>query len=65
MPLTDTSLKDKINTELTSAGFIITGEHAKISDMATAIAKAVIDEITENGEVVVTGGSSAATYKVT
>ena len=44
---------------------LLLGEHARISDMATAIAKAVIAEITEDGEVVVTGGSSSATYKVT
>jgi len=32
--------------------------------MATAIAKAVVEEITQNAQVVVSSGSSAGTYKV-
>jgi len=32
--------------------------------MTTAIANAVVDEINENAEVEVTGGSSVGTYKV-
>ena len=65
MAITKASLKSKIESELTSAGFVLPGEHAKASGMAQAIANAVIDEITENGLVVVAGGSSAGTYQIT
>lgn len=65
MALSDTSLKTKINQQLVSAGFVITGEHSRISDMAAAIAKAVVSEITENGLVVIADGSSSGPHKIT
>lgn len=65
MPLSNSSLKSKIDAELKSAGFVITGTHARVSDMATAIAKAVVAEITENGVVVIAGGSSSGSHKIT
>ena len=64
MAITSASLKSKIEIELTSAGFVLTGEHAQASAMAQAIANAIIDEITSNAQVVVAGGSSAGTYQV-
>jgi len=64
MALDKTSLKGRIEQELVSAGFVITGEHAQASVMAAAIANAVVDEITANASVAVTGGSSAGDYKV-
>ncbi|MGF1842446.1 hypothetical protein L4C39_04525 [Vibrio clamense] len=64
MALGKTSLKTKIETELQAQGIVITGEHAQASKFAIAIANAVVDEITENAQVAVTGGSSAGSYKV-
>ncbi|MFT5788006.1 MAG: hypothetical protein ACI8SJ_000101 [Shewanella sp.] len=64
MALSKSSLKGKIVTELKAQGFTTEGEHTYAAKMAEAIANAVIDEITSNGQVVVTGGSSSGTYKV-
>ncbi len=44
---------------------MIDGEHAQASKFAIAVANAVVDEITQNAKVPVTGGSSAGTYNVT
>ncbi|MFH4543402.1 hypothetical protein [Vibrio alginolyticus] len=65
MALTKTSLKEKLESELQAQGFVLTGEFAMTGKMAEAIANAVYDEITQNAEVPVTGGSSAGTYSVT
>jgi len=46
------------------AGFVLTGEHSQASAMAQAIASAVIDEITSNAIVKVSGGSSSGSYSV-
>lgn len=65
MALNKDSLKQKIITNLKAKGFVTEGEHAAAGDMADAIAAAVVDEITENAQVSVTGGSSEGSYKVT
>ncbi|MDN3696366.1 hypothetical protein QWY97_03230 [Vibrio cortegadensis] len=64
MALNKTSLKKKIEKELQAQGIVITGEHAQASKFAIAIANAVVDEITQNAQVAVTGGSSKGSYKV-
>ena len=64
MALSKESLKGKVVTELQAQGFNTEGTHAFAAKMAEAIANAVIDEITTNGQVIVTGGSSEGTYKV-
>ncbi len=64
MAISKGSLKQKIETELKAKGFVLDGEFAMAGMMAEAIANAVVDEITQNAEVQVTGGSSAGTYKV-
>ncbi|TCT61938.1 hypothetical protein [Vibrio crassostreae] len=64
MAISKGSLKQKIETELKDKGFVLDGEFAMAGMMAEAIANAVVDEITQNAEVKVTGGSSAGTYKV-
>ncbi|AVI68293.1 hypothetical protein CKQ84_22025 [Shewanella sp. WE21] len=64
MALSSGSLQSKIVSELQAQGFITEGDHAFAGKMAAAIAKAVIDEITANADVVVAAGSSAGTYKV-
>ncbi|UTM59201.1 hypothetical protein L4174_021070 [Photobacterium sp. CCB-ST2H9] len=65
MALDKDSLKQKIIDNLKAKGFVTEGEHAAAGDMADAIAAAVVDEITENAQVSVTGGSSEGSYKVT
>ncbi|NOH68758.1 hypothetical protein [Vibrio rotiferianus] len=64
MTLSKGSLKSKIIKELESKGFVTSGEFAQAGNMAEAIANAVVDEITQNAKVNVTGGSSAGSYKV-
>lgn len=53
MAMSKASLKEKLESELQAQGFVLTGEFA----MAGKIANAVYDEITQNAEVPVTGGS--------
>ncbi|EHR5476968.1 hypothetical protein ACJO15_11740 [Vibrio parahaemolyticus] len=65
MAMSKASLKQKLETELQAQGFVLTGEFAMAGKMAEAIANAVYDEITQNAEVPVIGGSSAGTYSVT
>ncbi|MFS1980839.1 hypothetical protein BCT90_20070 [Vibrio lentus] len=64
MALNKTSLKQKLETELKAQGFVLDGEFAMAGMMAEAIANAVVDEITQNAEVQVTGGSSSGSYQV-
>jgi len=64
MALSKRSLKAKLETELKAQGFVLDGEFAMAGKFAEAIANAVVDEITANAEVGVTGGSSAGKYKV-
>jgi len=64
MALSKRSLKAKLETELKAQGFVLDGEFAMAGKFAEAIANAVVDEITANAEVSVTGGSSVGQYKV-
>ncbi|MEZ9340662.1 hypothetical protein AB4176_22700 [Vibrio splendidus] len=64
MAISKASLKQKIETELKAQGFVLDGEFAMAGMMAEAIANAVVDEITQNAQVAVTGGSSGGSYKV-
>jgi hypothetical protein len=65
MAMSKDSLKAKLESELQAQGFVLTGEFAMAGKMAEAIANAVYDEITQNAEVPVTGGSSVGNYSVT
>lgn len=65
MALSKSLLKQKIETELQAQGFELSGEFAMAGKFAEAIANAVVDEITANATVPITGGSSAGSYKVT
>ncbi|TOC00229.1 hypothetical protein CGJ93_24105 [Vibrio parahaemolyticus] len=65
MAMSKASLKAKLENELQAQGFVLDGEFAMAGKMAEAIANAVYDEIIQNAEVPVTGGSSAGSYKVT
>lgn len=49
---------------MNARGFVTEGEFAKGADLAEAIARAVVAEITENAQVIVNKGSSAGEYKV-
>ncbi|MEZ8542718.1 hypothetical protein AB6C74_07725 [Vibrio splendidus] len=64
MALSKTSLKQKLETELKAKGFVLDGEFAMAGMMAEAIANAVVDEITQNAQVEVTGASSSGNYQV-
>jgi hypothetical protein len=64
MALSKSSLKSRIVTNLQAQGFTTDGQHAYAAKMAEAIANAIVDEITSNAQVAVTGGSSSGTYKV-
>ncbi len=64
MTLSKVSLTVKLETELKAQGFVLDGEFAMAGKFAEAIANAVVDEITQNAKVEVTGGSSTGTYKV-
>ncbi|HCG8740307.1 TPA: hypothetical protein NJ565_000242 [Vibrio parahaemolyticus] len=64
MAMSKESLKEKLERELEAQGFVLTGEFAMAGKMAEAIANAVIEEITVNAVVEVTGGSSMGLYNV-
>ena len=64
MALSKSSLKGRVVSNLQALGFTTDGEHAYAAKMAEAIANAVIDEITSNGQVVVNKGSSTGTYNI-
>ncbi len=64
MALSKSALKSKIEAEMIKGGIVIAGEHAQASVLAEAIANAVVDEITENAEANVMGGSSAGKHKI-
>jgi hypothetical protein len=59
--ISESSLKAKIESNMKNCGFVMTKQN---KCLAASIAKAVVDEITQNAQVVVAGGSSSGTYKV-
>lgn len=64
MALSEGSLKQRILTNLQAGGFVTDNKHSMAHVMAEAIAKAVVAEIQENAQAVITSGSSAGSYKV-
>jgi hypothetical protein len=52
MALDKNGLKGRIEAELESQGFTITGQHAWASKLAQAVANAVVDEIQANAKAV-------------
>lgn len=64
MALSKTSLKQRIINELEAQGFVTTGEFARSSGMAEAIANAVVDEIQANAKAKVTSGSSSGDWPI-
>lgn len=65
MALDANALENMIKAELEAEGFVLAGAHAGAGKLATAIAKAVVEHMTQAAEVPVSGGSSAGIYKVT
>ena len=63
MALDSTALQTLVESKLTVAGFNLDNAPAT-SLMARAIAEAVVEHITANAEVIVSGGSSSGTYSV-
>lgn len=64
MALSKSQLKARIVSEMESQGATSTGKYSWVEKMAEAISNAVVDEIQQNAQVPVTGGSSAGTYQV-
>lgn len=64
MAMSKASLKEKLENELQSQGFILTGEFAMAGKMAEAIANAVYDEITQNAKASISIGSSAGQHPI-
>lgn len=65
MALSKDQLKDRIVSEMVAMGANASGEHSWVQKYAEAIANAVVDEIQQNAQVPVSGGSSAGNYPVT
>jgi len=68
MALSKASLKGRIISELQALSVVLgisILDSNQMQKYAEAMANAIIDEITANGEVVVPSGSSAGTYPVT
>ena len=63
MALSQASLSTKIQTEIIAL-YGVADDSALLKKFADAMAKAIVDEITQNAEVPVSGGSSAGTYPV-
>ena len=64
MALSQKRLEDLIVTNLESAGFKESGQYSRVREMAEAISKAVVEEITSNAKTVVGSGSSAGSWPV-
>ncbi|QFT40104.1 MULTISPECIES: hypothetical protein [unclassified Vibrio] len=64
MALSKSSLEARIEAVFKRYGFKTHGTNAFAFVVSKAIAEAVVDEIQQNAQVPVTGGSSAGTYKV-
>ncbi|QMV16644.1 hypothetical protein [Vibrio spartinae] len=64
MALSKKSLKKRIITELKEQKFVTEGTHARSDELATALANAIVDEITQNAKAIVAGGSSAGQWPV-
>ncbi|PTP30770.1 hypothetical protein [Vibrio splendidus] len=64
MAISKASLKQELEKELKAKGFVLDGEFAMAGMMAEAISNAVVDDIKQNTQMEVIGGSSAGKYKV-
>jgi len=65
MAMSKSALKGRIVSEMEAAGATAAGPYSWVERLAEAIASAVVDEIQQNAQVPVPGGSSAGSYKVT
>ncbi|MDE9545437.1 hypothetical protein [Xenorhabdus bovienii] len=57
MALNNSQLKGMIENNLRSFGFSA-NEHGRMNELSEAIAKAVVEHITANGQVIVIGGGN-------
>lgn len=64
MALNQASIVSAAMGKLQAKGFVTDNEHSKQAPMVEAIVEAVIEAIKSDAQVVVAGGSSAGTYKV-
>ena len=64
MALSKSSLKSRIVQEMEAMGATASGEHSWVEKLAEALANAVVDEVQQNAQVTLSGGSSAGSYPV-
>ena len=64
MAMNASSLQGLIISKLEAAGFNTTNEHAKIADLCTAVAEAVVEHIQANAKANITTGSSAGKHSI-
>lgn len=64
MALDQKRLENLIVTNLESAGFKEAGQYSKVRELAEAISKAVVTEITTNAQTIVASGSSAGPWPI-
>lgn len=64
MAMDKDALKGRIVAEMQAQGASAEGEHAWLNQFAEALASAVVDEVQQNAEAVVSGGSSSGTHPV-
>ncbi|EAZ2875452.1 hypothetical protein B5W74_22035 [Salmonella enterica] len=65
MALDPEKLAQDIEAAMTAKGFEPKADKGAGHDWWLALAEGIVNHITQNAEVPVTGGSSAGTYKVT
>ncbi|EBK6743120.1 hypothetical protein DQ691_24050 [Salmonella enterica] len=65
MALDPEKLAQDIEAAMTAKGFAPKADKGAGHDWWLALAEGIVNHITQNAEVPVTGGSSAGTYKVT
>ncbi len=65
MALTQAALATKIKDEIEANAGKSADDPTELDNFAQALAKAIVDELKANAQVVVAGGSSAGTYGIT
>lgn len=64
MPMSAASLTSRMKSKMDAIADSYKSGEKDNSDAIQALAEAIIEEITSNAQVVVTGGSSSGTYSV-
>lgn len=64
MAMTKETMAARIKTAVESAGFVLTGEHARTGEFIDALAEGVVDEIQTNAKANITSGSSTGQHPI-